>query len=166
MKRTVYKILFLISCIASLFFFIFCFSFSFAHNQFHWMSFITFVISAILAFVFYLLLNSTFDEFERNNKKYVKKNFQFLLDKGYKFSYFSRNGESYYTFEKEEIEMNIFIEFTMISFEIKIDNQNVPIFNESQIQFLKSSFPTMNKIRWLSLIVEENLEEIENKRRK
>ncbi len=41
------------------------------------------------------------NEYEKNSKKYIENKFRFLLDKGYRYKYFFKNGEESFCFEKD-----------------------------------------------------------------
>lgn len=54
------------------------------------------------------LLFRSRDEFQRNRKEYVKNKFGFLIGRGYRYEFFSRNGEYAFSFTKRNLRITIF----------------------------------------------------------
>lgn len=106
------------------------------------------------------------NSFEENPQKYIKEKFNFLIEEGYKYSYYTTNGNESFCFEKDNTIIDISKNFYPCEINIFIYKDSLCSHGKSIIEFFKldqnyiKSLSPIDSIDFLSKIIQENLNKI------
>jgi hypothetical protein len=122
----------------------------------------------LLVVVLYFLIIITLNEFERNHKTYIVKRFPFLIDRGYKMSYRSINGESVSSFYNGNITFDLINEYEYIDIAVR-RGINFPYEKEANIRKILKDvdyehnlnlLSPMQKVDLIAELIQEKYDEI------
>ncbi len=104
--------------------------------------------------------------FEKNPQKYIKKKFDFLTEEGYKYSYYTTNGNESFCFEKGHTIIDISKSFHPCEINIFIYKDSLSTHGKSVIELFEldqnyiNSLSPIESIDFLSKTIRENLNKI------
>lgn len=106
------------------------------------------------------------NSFEENPQKYIKEKFNFLIEEGYKYNYYSANGNESFCFEKKHTIIDISKSFHPCEINIFIYKDSLFSRGKSITDILKldqnyiKSLSPIESIDFLSKTIQENLNKI------
>lgn len=108
------------------------------------------------------------NEYERNSKEYIKGKFEFLIDRGYRFKYYHKNGEELFRYSTDVRAIEIINEPNYIDVIVRYGNE-FPYDHEHNIREIISSeisndikmLAPIQIIDYFAMIVSKNIDKIE-----